>query len=393
MKLRWIFKTTLILSILVSSLGEASSKVTGAPGLVMSGYIDTQMGWNRGQQQVSHGQNIIMPGLPSGFSVYRGSMTISDEIENAELMIDIPFRQKSEPVTRVSGGVTITDMTNDFDIASYEAQAFVKFQTESNIFIQMGQFDSGFGFEGNDSSELFMTQFGFNHSLTPNTHTGLLVGYLNIPYFVHFIAANSQSLGQNSDVHGPQLGIRTGWSQEPTQFSIGVLYSDFNGSYKTAIGTSSYRPQILVNSVLNSTWNKFDVSTELNVVQSRFTQSSRGSEAFPTEPTFGMLIQFTYEVLDKTRLGFRGEYLKNDFSNEYETFLNRALNSSSVVALRTGLQSEAKRIGLGIKYMLHDDLNLKASIEWIQMMLGQEGPAIGQSVDWIQGAAGLTYTF
>ncbi|MGE0763607.1 MAG: outer membrane beta-barrel protein [Bdellovibrionales bacterium] len=367
-------------------------KSSGGPGLVASGYVDVQMQWNRGAVDLNSA--VEMPGETSGFAVYQGTMMLSDEFEKAELVIDIPFRQSTNIETSISGGVTVTSSTNAFELATRDAQAYVKYQFDQSWFWQFGQFDSAFGLEGNDSVDMMFAQFGILQPFTPNTHTGLQVGYSFLPFHMTVLVANGDSRGLQQDNQSAQAGIRFGWNQEPMQFSIGALYTKTEGQYRLNGGEMvDYDANILLNSTLSATFNRMDYGVELNVAKSRHGVAQTTSGREDHDLVWGAMAQISYAANDKTVMGMRYEYLKNDDTNQYVRYADAATNVAGPTATQTGQGGHLSKLTFGARRVINENLSAKAGLEFLNLNVGDDAPAEGKNQSWVQSSAGVVYNF
>ena len=388
----------LILSLLfiagLNSYAQAAQPKTssGDSGLITSGYLDTQMQWGHGTLDLNGQATTKMPGDATGFSLYQGAVMLSDEFEKAELVIDIPFRQDSTPEVLNNGALTVA--SNDLELGTKEAQAYVKYQYDMGLFWQIGQFDSAFGLEGNDSTDMVFSQFGILQPFTPNTHTGLLVGYSFLPFYVNVIVGNGDSLGVQSNTQGPQIGARLGWSQDPFQFSVGALYTKSEGNYFLQGGeTPSYKPNILLNAVFTATIRKIDLGVEFDVAQSRMGKAQTISGSKDHEKVFGAMFQGTYSITEKLSAGVRYEYLKNDETNEYVQFADAATNATAPTTKLTGQGGYISKMSVGVRRVINENLSAKAGAELVNLNIGQDAPAEGKTQTWTQGSVGAVYNF
>ncbi len=357
----------------------------------ITGYMDLQMQWGRGTIDLDSGLGKGLAGDPTGFSVYQGAIILSNEFEKSEWVLDLPFRQSSTLETLTAGGATTTGASNSFDLAVKDAQAYVKYQTERGIFWQLGQFDSSFGLEGNDTVDLIFPQFGILQPFTPNTHTGLQLGYSFLPFYVSMIVGNGDSRGIQSSDHGPQLGLRFGWNEGPYQFSLGALYQDNKGSYLLSGGElAEYDPSILVNGVLTATLSRIEFGFELDVAQSRYKEAQTLGGRRSHEPVYALLGQVSYALNGTVVAGLRAETMRNDDGN---IFVRYADSASAAVGSQTGQGGRYSKIAFALRHIVNEDLSAKAGVEFVELKVGDDAPSASQTQNWVQGSAGAVYSF
>lgn len=369
------------------------AKSNGNKRIAVSGYMDAQMIWGRGSLNLNSGAGMNLPGDPTGFAIYQGAVMLSDEIERAELLIDLPFRQRTEVENINVNGVNARDAKNSFDLAVKDAQAYVKYQMDTGLFWQIGQFDSSYGLEGNDTVDLIFPQFGILQDLTPNTHTGIQVGYTVLPFFVSVVAANGAGHGVQNSLFGPQFGIRVGWSQEPYQLSVGALYTDAKGDYVLSSGVQDYKPSILGNVVFTSTFRRLEYGLEFNVAQSIYDKAETVSGLKDVDLIYGVLAQLSYALTDKTVAGMRYEHSQNDGMNFYSRYLNAVTNATTQVNQITGQGGHLSKLTFALRRILNEDLSVKAGVEFVSLNVGDDAPNVGKNHEWVQGSVGAVYSF
>ena len=100
-----------------------------------------------------------------GFLINDGAIYMTTDFAGLDFKIDIPFRM-------------YTQGSPDFEIAKTRAQAFVGQKFANGFRWKAGQFDTTFGFEGNDTTDIQFTRQGNVYNFTdPFVHTGLAAGY------------------------------------------------------------------------------------------------------------------------------------------------------------------------------------------------------------------------
>ncbi|MCB0392435.1 MAG: outer membrane beta-barrel protein [Bdellovibrionales bacterium] len=149
----------------------------------------------------------------NGFLFHDGAVQILGEFKNNySLYLDISLGWQKE-VDSNNDGVP-DNFENTWGVAKDRAQAFL--MHKNSIFkIILGQFDSPFGFENNDSRDLFFAKHGLMFRLyTPTTHLGVKAEAKIIESIeFHVIASNPQGQGSyagESPEYGVQILFRSG---------------------------------------------------------------------------------------------------------------------------------------------------------------------------------------
>lgn len=377
---KWIFWAAAA-ALLFSTSGAfaAQPPAAGTSGIVMTGYLDVQHQWNRGNIQLD-GQT-PMAGIPSGFVVHQGAMVLNHEFGSTEMTIDIPFRSN----------FTTGTQSNDLELATKEAQAFVKHQYDNGVFWQLGQFDSSFGLEPNDTTEILFARHGIMTDFVPNTHTGFLVGYTFIPFFIQALVANPNATSRQPANQSAEFAVRMGWSQEPMQVSVGASYVNTDGTYLLNNGTTpDYEPRLLFDLLAQARMKKLELGGQLDVAQSRLGKANTVQGPKDHELVIGYLVQAIYNVSDKLGVGVRYEYLRNDETNE---FVQAAQVPRNGITTRTGQGGYLSKMSLGVRQILNEELMAKVSVDLVNLNIGQDSPQDGKTESWVEAAVGVIYDF
>lgn len=382
------------ISLAVITLGMFSSSAFGAPraptasGLVITGYIDIQHKWGHGVLELN--PNVSMAGEPTGFLVNQGAMVLNDEFEGVEMAVDIPFRSSNQMDTAT--GTYAGESSNELELATEEAQAYLKYQYDSGFYWQLGQFDSYFGLESNDTVDLLFTDTGILRDFLPRTHTGALVGYGFLPFHVQLMVANSNSGTRQADDESAEYSLRLGWSQEPVQASIGMSYMKTNGEYILAPTNEriEYQPRLLLNGVVQARIGKLELGGEIDIAQSRLETAQTVSGRKDHEMAMGYLIQGIFNFNSKLGAGVRYEYLRNDETNDFVQTVQAANAGTTTI---TGQDGYISKLTIGIRYFLNEELAAKVGVDLYNLNVGTDLPVEGKSLTWMAAAAGMVYDF
>lgn len=144
----------LISLLVVAGLTPAGAALAEGMPFKINGFADGQFHWDS-----SGGTN------NNGFSLHDGAIYLSAEVSGAKLMVDLPFNSNS-------------DTSNFMHTMFAKAQAYVGYKYDFGFWWQLGQWDTIYGFEANDTKDITFSRHGsIYNEVTPATHTGLLIGY------------------------------------------------------------------------------------------------------------------------------------------------------------------------------------------------------------------------
>ena len=246
---------------------EVEKKSAVSP-LLVSGFIDAQF-----QATSRHSFNGTSNQNSRGFSIHDGALYVSKSVGNGEAKLDIPFSLRDKGGKTIGSG---TDSTGanvsvtagngvDFDIATVRAQAYVGQKYENGLRWKLGQFDTSYGFEVNDTVDIALSRQGYVYNYTdPFVHTGLQVGYDFSPtYGMNLLAANRKDSGLQRDDR-LQYGIQF-VSTSVFRWSLGGLYQ------KALNGLDDLYADLTIGSTFGNTAVDAEVSFNNNEVAAKST--------------------------------------------------------------------------------------------------------------------------
>ena len=271
---------------LLSSVAFAADE-----GVKVGGFVDAQYNW------------LNQPNYKNTntFNVNDGALYLGKSLGAGEVFVDIPFRSKTE--AEISGGST---NNSNFVVGADKAQAYVAWKYENGLSWKLGQFDSLYGFESNDSPDLVFAKQGLLYGNVPNTpnaldlagltavkpmvHTGLAVTYdLSELLGVTFLVANPNPQAKMYDGN-PDFGFKISSKFDIFHTSVGGLF--------TRVGDNKGS---LFDIMAGAKFGKLMADLEVT-----FDKKPMGS----AETRFGSLVQLGYSLNDKMNVATRFEYTK-----------------------------------------------------------------------------------
>ena len=249
------------------ALISTSLAYAGDDAMSVGGFIDTQYQWNNS-------------GSPTGVVVNDGAVYFSKKSGDAEAKVDLPFHN--------------TDAgNNSVHIGEGKAQAYLSYTCpKSAVSTKLGQFDTIFGFELNDTKDVFFASQGlvFNQAI-PVTHRGALVSIpASSTVTLNLMGAADSSTGVLNGTN-PDWGAQV-TSSGPVRLAAGALYR----KSENESGKSFYLADFVVGTDMGA-WT-IDAGFDMR----------READATTTGKTY--LAHLVYKMDDKMSLGARGELLK-----------------------------------------------------------------------------------
>jgi hypothetical protein len=272
-KANWI-----VVGLLGSAIGLTAARDARAGGdaLKVSGFVDAQY---------------QSAGIDSSFVVQDSALYFSKTMSSGEVMLDLPLssaRNADNP---------------HFSVGLGKAQAYLGYKYESGLSWKIGQFDTPFGFELNDTKDITFSTQGLVYGVIPVVHTGLLVGYsLSDSVGIKLLAANHHDLGT-------MAGLTPDWGGQLTanvgsiRSSAGLLVTDKNSG-----------EEFLIDLLLGTTLGDLALDGWVDIKK---VNNKAGTTTLGT----GYFLQAIYGLSDKLSAGVRGELTKNIGVNDTVTQL------------------------------------------------------------------------
>lgn len=251
---------------------SGAARAAEGEGLKVGGFVDAQYNW---QKQTGSDT--------SSFGVHDGALYLGKTMGMGEVMVDIPF--------------AYSGTTNEFKVGKDKAQAFVSWKYENGFGWKMGQFDSLYGAEANDSVDNVFSGTGKIKEFMPTTHTGLQVSYeMSDLLGLHLVVANSYNNGAQTAGKSPDFGFKLASKFDTFKASVGGLF------FKEA-GKSGY-----IIDVNAGTKFMDKVTADLEVVFDKARDTA--GTAVGADTRFSGGITLGYMLMEKMNVATGFEYLK-----------------------------------------------------------------------------------
>ena len=291
--------------------------------------------------------------LDKGFSVNDAALYLAKDFSRASAVVDLPFSS-----TYNAG------LGNGFSFAQQKAQAYVHMNFGA-LGVRLGQYDSFFGIEANDSLARFFANQGLLKGLgvTPMTHTGAQLVYSASRFTVRGQVANANSAGTLGSVTSgaggdPEVGAQVRFDGGNFFGAAGLEY----GTYRT---NASDKTNLLVEVMGGMAINKFNIGAQLDV--RKFAGASAGpvgaNYAAADKTGFGLGLLGAYEFTDALNFGVRFDYLKDVNLALAPMFAGVFASTANAGAIASGTAVEnAFLLSVGPSYKLDTDLTLRGDL-------------------------------
>jgi hypothetical protein len=275
-----------------------------------------------------------------GFTLNDAAIYLAKDFSRGTAVVDLPFYSTS-------------NTSNAFNFASQKAQAYVHLNY-GQLGFRLGQYDSFFGMEANDSVARFFADQGLLKSsgVVPLTHTGAQMVFSADRLTVRAQVANANSASAMQGGTDPEVGAQVRFDANNAFGAVGAQY----GTYRTgpAPANQDNKTNLLVQLMGGMAIDKFNLGAELDMV--KFAgQSGVGPAGGADKTGFGIGVLGAFEVSDMTSLGGRLEYLK-DVSFARSAYFGGNVPTANVY------YENAFLVSFGPSFKLENDLTLRGDV-------------------------------
>lgn len=250
----------------------------------VGGFVDTQMNIGLGDAQTY------------GFTLNDGAVYLSKELSGSKVMVDLPFRLASG--TPNGGG------SPNFELGIVRGQAYVEHKYANGFRWKLGQFDTSYGFEVNDTVDVAFTSQGIIYNNTdPFVHMGMQLGYdftdklgMNI-----LVGAGPQDSGFMAKNEKPSFGLQF-VSTADFRWSLGTIMD-----MVTAVSDNKSALDMYFDVTLGKNLGNLAVDLEFNYKMAKSIQVG-AADAMADQKRMGILANIMYSFNETLSAGTRIEY-------------------------------------------------------------------------------------
>lgn len=276
----------------------------------------------------------------SGFGLEDGAFYANYEKNKILVVADLPFRRGKDIDYNTAATTPNQSSNGNIVFGVDKAQLYLKYKATENFLIDMGQFDTIFGVELNDSKDRVFNRAGLVYEATlPVTHTGLMLEYSRSGAYTKIFAANPNNKGSygtsTTKDENTEYGGAIGYSNDLVRCQIGymsrsILRADL---LKTENRT-------LADGTFGLTLGPLSLDFEYAIVTDPSKNTLTSTDAADSESAgTGSFVLVNYKVTEALSLGLRYEALDKDPSS---------------LSLQTATSS-----GANLQYKVDSNLSLK----------------------------------
>jgi Putative beta-barrel porin-2, OmpL-like. bbp2 len=297
--------------------------------------------------------------LDKGFTVNDAALYLSKDFSRGTAVVDLPFFS-----SRANG-------SNGFNFATQKAQAYIHLNY-GQVGFRLGQYDSFFGLEANDSVARFFADQGLmkGSGLVPMTHTGAQVVFSADRLTIRGQVANANSASSMQGGTDPELGAQVRFDANNAFGAVGVEYGSYRVPGNPAI--QDQQTNLLIELMGGFAMNKFNLGAQADF--RKLAGVSGSSNATGADKTgMGIGVLGAYEVSDVLSLGGRIDYLKDT------SYLVSPFVATNV------LVENAFLISVGPSFKLENDLTLRGDLSVAQAKVqnGSDQTVLGATLSLV----------
>jgi hypothetical protein len=306
-KVSFLTASLIAFSIAAVAAETPPAEATGKEPLKVNGFFDFR--FTTLTKDPSSGQS----GTPeSGFGLEDGALYLIYPKDKITLTLDIPFRRMKNSDQNITTNPNASPNGNVLWGAD-KAQAFLKIAATPTVEIILGQFDTIFGVEVNDSKERFFSKTGLIYDyILPVTHTGVMVSYTKDGAYARLLEAdpnNKGSLGASTTGDSNyEYGAALGYSNEIWRVQAGYLSRSIGLPSGSGSGTRS-----LTDIIGGATLGRLSIDFEGALVSDSSKNTLTPTNLNDREQDgSGLLALITYNFTEVFSSGIRIEHIEAD---------------------------------------------------------------------------------
>jgi hypothetical protein len=254
--------------------------------------------------------NVANAHAESGFGIEDGAVYANYDKDRFAMVVDIAFRRgKSSDVGGANGNASDN---STIGIGLDKSQIYMRYKLTDSLVVDLGQFDTIYGVELNDSKDRNFGKTGLVYDQTlPVTHTGLMLEYLNNGFYGKIFAANPNNKGSYgvsaTNDSNTEYGAALGWSNEHFRAQAGYMTRPISDA-----NDDGFEDRTLIDVTAGTTWGAFSLDAEYNILKDPSKDTLTPADATDTEKDgTGLLVMAAYKM-DPCMMALRYEHITND---------------------------------------------------------------------------------
>lgn len=285
-----------------------NATVVNAPAspFKFSGFVDARYSTFTAKKD----PNVTNAHAESGFAIEDGAVYANYDKDRLAMVVDIAFRRaKSADIGGTDGNAS---QNANIGIGLDKSQIYMRYKLTDSLVVDLGQFDTIYGVELNDSKDRNFGKTGLVYDQTlPVTHTGLMLEYLHNGFYGKIFAANPNNKGSygksTSNDQNTEYGAALGWSNDHYRAQAGYMTRPIGRA-----DADGNEDRTLLDITAGTTWGAFALDAEYNMLTDPSKNTLTSADATDSEKAgTGLLVMAAYKM-DPCMMALRYEHITND---------------------------------------------------------------------------------
>ena len=260
----------------------------------------------------------------SGFGIEDGALFVNFEKNSLSAFVDLAFRRGKDSDTNSAATNPTQSSNSTIAIGIDKSQVFLKYKRDS-FGLLVGQFDTIFGVELNDSKDRIFGKTGLVYDYTlPVTHTGAMLDWGSSGFYAKAFAANPNNKGSyGSSTSGDdrtEYGGAFGYSNDLLHGQIGYMTRPIYRANSISTGDRT-----LADATFGMVLGKLSFDLEYNRVSDpNKNKLTPGDNTDFEVAGQGFLLLASYRIVDSLLIAGRYESIVDDPSAGSLRWVNSA---------------------------------------------------------------------
>lgn len=251
----------------------------------------------------------------SGFGVEDGAFYATYEKDRVSIVADVSFRRGMEKDLASASNPANTpnaSTNSDLRIGADKSQLFLKYHLADGLNVNLGQFDTIYGVELNDSKDRAFSKTGIIYDgFVPVVHSGVMIDYTYHGVYGKIMAVNPNGKGSNgassSGDNNTEYGAVVGYANDTLRGQVGYLTRPIMTADK-----ASSKDRSLVNVTAGVTIGNLAIDAEYDLLNDPNKNSLTADAGDFEVAAQGVLLLTSYKLTDAFLVAAKYEYFNND---------------------------------------------------------------------------------
>ena len=258
--------------------------------------------------------NIANANAESGFGLEDAALYANYDKDKVSVVADLAFRRAKDKDFNSAATTPEQSSNANFSLGLEKSQLYAKYRIIPELAATLGQFDTIFGVEVNDSKDRVFGRTGLVYEQAlPVTHAGFMLDYARSGFAAKAFVANPGGKGSRGtstagDDH-EELAGSLGYSNEWIRGQAAYI----TRKIQRAVGGVNYGRRSVTDLILGTTLGGFSFDLEAAFVSDANKNTLTSTDSADLENAGqAYMVLASYRVIEPLLLGARYEWTRND---------------------------------------------------------------------------------